>query len=64
MKYIVKESIIYNGKRYEPGDSINLPADKVENFLKKEWVSKESKVVKETKEFKKKSIETKDNASN
>ena len=63
MKLKVLVPLNNKGKNYEAGDEINVPADKVEVFLNKGWASKEAKLKRETKELKKESVETKDNAT-
>jgi len=64
MKLKVLVPLTNKGKNYEAGDEINVPDEKVEVFLNKGWASKEAKLKKrETKELKKESVETKDNAT-
>jgi len=63
MKLKVLVPLNNKGKNYEAGDEINVPEDKVEVFLNKGWASKEAKLKRETKELKKKSVETKDDAT-
>jgi len=63
MKLKVLVPLTNKGKNYEAGDDINVPDEKVQVFLNKGWASKEAKLKRETKELKKKSVETKDDAT-
>lgn len=63
MKLKVLVPLTNKGKNYEAGDDINVPDDKVDVFLNKGWASKEAKLKRQTKELKKESVETKDDAT-
>tara|TARA_R100000329_G_scaffold151474_1_gene147811 strand:- start:3973 stop:4221 length:249 start_codon:yes stop_codon:yes gene_type:complete len=63
MKLKVLMPLINKGKNYEVGDEINVADDKAQVFIDKGWASKEAKPKRETKELKKKSVETKDDAT-
>ena len=63
MKLKVLVPLTNKGKNYQAGDDINVPEDKVDVFLNKGWASKEAKLKRETKELKKESVETKDDAT-
>mgnify|MGYP003145818975 FL=1 len=63
MKLKVLVPLTNKGKNYEAGDEINVPDEKVQVFLNKGWASKEAKLKRETKELKKESVETKDDAT-
>jgi len=68
MNLKIKESILRNGKRYNEGDSIDLPENIAIVWIKKGLASKvtkkNNKAKFETKELKVEYIETKDNAPN
>lgn len=68
MKLKIKESILRNGKRFEEGETIELPDHIATNWIKKGFANKiakkKSKVKFETKEFKVEHIENKDDATN
>ena len=68
MKLKVLMSLNHKGKVYQNGDSIDIPVEKVGTFINKGWAAKfeikEAKPKKETKELKKDSIETKNDATN
>lgn len=68
MKLKIKESILRNGKRFEEGQTIELPDHIAMNWIKKGFANKiakkQSKVKFETKEFKVETIENKDDATN
>jgi|TARA_R110000824_G_scaffold377389_4_gene568685 hypothetical protein len=63
MKLKVLVPLTNKGKNYQAGDDINVPEDKVDVFLNKGWASKEAKLKRQTKELKKESVETKDDAT-
>ena len=63
MKLKVLVPLTNKGKNYQAGDDINVPDDKVDVFLNKGWASKEAKLKRQTKELKKESVETKDDAT-
>ena len=63
MKLKVLVPLTNKGKNYEAGDEINVPDEKVQVFLNKGWASKEAKLKRQTKELKKESVETKDDAT-
>ena len=63
MKLKVLVPLTNKGKNYEDVDDINVPDDKVDVFLNKGWASKEAKLKRQTKELKKESVETKDDAT-
>tara|TARA_R110002020_G_scaffold18464_3_gene64441 strand:- start:1073 stop:1267 length:195 start_codon:yes stop_codon:yes gene_type:complete len=63
MKLKVLVPLTNKGKNYQAGDDINVPEEKVQVFLNKGWASKEAKLKRQTKELKKESVETKDDAT-
>ena len=68
MKLKIKQSVLRNGKRFEEGETIELPDHIALNWIDKgfakKMVKKKNKVEFETKEFKSESIEIKDDATN
>lgn len=64
MKLKIKQSILRNGKRFNEGDTIELPDAIAKVWIKKGYASKQNKAKFETKELKVEYIEIKDDATN